>query len=100
MRRGITCRLNKEFNACQAESHVNYVDSLALLYIGLNCSNPGLHLSAPGSPRFFSGAADHSSLSLRTELKMAPSSNADMFILSEEGVFIAPDVKSDGAYMS
>lgn len=83
-----------------AESHETYVDSLALLCIRLNCSNTRLHPSAPGSPGLLAEMADHSSLSLRKELKMAPSSNADMFILSEESVFIAPDVKSDGAYTS
>lgn len=83
-----------------AESHETYVDSLALLCMRLNCSNTWLYPSAPGSPRLLAEMADHSSLSLSKELKMAPSSNTDMFILSEEGVFIAPDVKSDGAYTS
>lgn len=48
----------------------------------------------------FAVAADHRSPSTHTDLKMAPSFDGDMLVSSEEGVFIAPDMKSDGARTS
>lgn len=45
-------------------------------------------------------ATVHRSPSLHTDLKMAPSFDGDMLVLSEEGVFIVPDMKSEGARAS